>query len=135
MIKIYINHILKSLQNEKYSLLIFDRYELISGLKQEHYRFYYYFDNEQNSHVYIIPIDYEYAIRWEIKNEKEITNIDYKILKYVVLYDTQNDKLIYYFPIQEEDKVEIFKNYEDFINQIKNKFKIYRNEFIESTIE
>jgi len=129
MIKVYINRILKSLQNEKYGLLIFDRYELVRGLKQEHYEYYYYFDIEQNLYIYIIPIDYEYAIKWKIKNRKEITNIDYRTLKYVVLYNTQDDKLIYYFPIQEEDEIEIFKNYKDFINQIKNKFKVYYSKF------
>jgi len=129
MIKVYINRILKSLQNEKYGLLIFDRYELVRGLKQEHYEYYYYFDIEQNLYIYIIPIDYEDAIKWKIKNRKEITNIDYRTLKYVVLYNTQDDKLIYYFPIQEEDEIEIFKNYKDFINQIKNKFKVYYSKF------
>ncbi|MFZ8855845.1 MAG: hypothetical protein ACO2OX_01450 [Candidatus Nanopusillus sp.] len=129
MIEILVNNLLKSFQNKKYILLIFDRYELIRGLKQEDYKFYYYFDTEQDLHIYIIPIDHEYAIKWKIKNKKEITYIDYKTLKYVVLYDTQNDKLIYYFPIQEKDEVEIFVNYKDFVNQIKNKFKIYYSKF------
>jgi len=125
MIEIFVNNLLKSFQNEKYILLIFDRYELVKGLEQEHYKFYYYCDAERNLHIYIIPIDYEYAIKWEIKNKKEMTNINYKMLRYVVLYDIQNDRLIYYFPIQEEDKVEIFKNYKNFIDQIKNKFEVY----------
>lgn len=123
MIKIYINHILESLKNEKYSLLIFDRYELIKGLEQEHYKFYYYFDTEQNLHIYIIPIDYEYAIKHEIKNEIKIDKIDYRILKYVVVYNSQDDSLKYYFPIQEEDRVEILKNYEDFLSQVKYKIQ------------
>jgi hypothetical protein len=123
VIKIYINHILESLKNEKYSLLIFDRYELIKGLEQEHYKFYYYFDTEQNLHIYIIPIDYEYAIKHEIKNEIKIDKIDYRILKYVVVYNSQDDSLKYYFPIQEEDRVEILKNYEDFLSQVKYKIQ------------